>query len=132
VTSKDVAPYITWNIPKLSRGLQPLDHVQTFDFIQEDFPGYTSRNVTKKKTFPLTAGKTFVFAVVGPENQRVNRKPGDRRLPRFKCEICEKKMTSEVDAERHKSTRTHQHRELIEQLWENELVNVTGWKEQSM
>jgi len=132
ITSKDVSPYCMWKIPKLAVGLYPIVFSEEFSFHPSEFPQYTSRNVTKTTSFPLTAGTTYTFTVnpiEETEEQYLKRKEELKKTKKrkradslpFYCPLCDIRTTCLVDLNKHKITRNHLKTTQIEAQWSREI-----------
>jgi len=130
ITSKDVNPYNLWRIPKLATGLYPTVYIEEIPFLAADYPGYTSRNVVRTKSFPLTAGKTYIFTVNNvkeTEEEYIARKSTETSKKRkrsdsyaFYCPVCDIRTTCLKDLEKHQITKSHKKNVQIETAWSKE------------
>ena len=109
ITIKNVFPYTGWRLHRLAT------HVRGLKFLEQRIsdhpPGYESRDLELDRPFALTNAETFVFA---PGDADPNESLADAKKY---CDVCEVKCSSVADMEKHKISRLHKKRQLLEDGW---------------
>jgi hypothetical protein len=127
ITSKNVKPYLQWNIEKsLIRGTD-INYIGRFPFDIAKFPDYKIRNVDRDKHVKSTQGTTYIYSQESLENCKAIFSQSDdyitynlkSRVPEHKtCQICRTgAFANDRDKQMHLATKKHQHMSNYEQQW---------------
>jgi len=128
ITSKNVKPYLQWNIEKSLIRSTDINYIGRFYFDITKFPGYKIRNVDRDKHVKSTQGTTYIYSRESIEHCKTildnvsddyiiyNQKS---RVPEHKtCQICRTgAFANERDKQMHFATKKHQHMSNYEQQW---------------
>jgi len=132
ITSKNVKPYLQWDIEKALNRNTNINYIGRFAFDMSKFPGYKVRNVNRNKHVKSTQGTTYIYSLNSlascktmfdrdsTEYITYNLKS---RLPVHKtCQICRTgAFASERDKLMHLATKKHQQMFDYDQQWTNYL-----------
>ncbi|MBA6252659.1 class I SAM-dependent methyltransferase [Colwellia sp. MB3u-55] len=128
ITSKNVKPYLQWNIEKALITNTDINYIGRFFFDITKFPDYKVRNVNRDKHVKSTQGTTYIYSHASLENckamfdahsddyityNRKSRVPEDK-----KCLACHTgAFATEHDKQMHLATKKHQQMSAYEQQW---------------
>jgi len=133
ITSKNVKPYLQWDIEKALIRNTDINYIGRFTFDISKFPGYKVRNVNRNKHVKSTQGTTYVYSL---ESVETCKKMFDNdsseyitynlksRIPEHKtCQICQTgAFAGEHDKRMHFATKKHQQMFDYDQQWSNYLL----------
>jgi hypothetical protein len=147
ISSKEVKPYIQWNIESSLIIHTPFAYLGKTPFIIDAFPGYKIRNVDRNKHVKDTLSFTYIYtkekdaeqktkqlekALCCPETESINSalrpnhkavelitKKNNQHLTAFNhCSLCDTGLfTNEVDKQLHLSSKKHQQMALYNHQW---------------
>jgi hypothetical protein len=137
ITSKNVKPYLQWDIEKSLIRNTDINYIGRFYFDITKFPGYKVRNVDRDKHVKTTQGTTYIYSRESIDTCKAtlennsdeyityNRKS---RVPEHKtCQICRTgAFASERDKQLHLATKKHQKMYEYEQQWSSFLQQENG------
>ncbi|NQZ23231.1 MAG: DUF2431 domain-containing protein [Colwellia sp.] len=132
ITSKNVKPYLQWDIEKALHRNTDINYIGRFTFDISKFPGYKVRNVNRNKHVKSTQGTTYIYSLKSLDTCKTmfdsdsteyityNLKS---RIPVQKtCQICRTgAFASERDKLMHLATKKHQQMFDYDQQWTNYL-----------
>jgi len=119
ISSKDVKPYIEWNMEdSLNQGLN-IDFLGTEPFHLEEFPGYQIRNVDRDKHVKETKALTYVWSDKVQDNLKLTPFIS---VAEQGCEICRAgPFTTEQERIEHEASAKHKRMLDFERQWLNYL-----------
>jgi 25S rRNA (uracil2634-N3)-methyltransferase len=130
ITSKNVKPYLQWNIERSLISNTEINYIGRFSFDISQFPDYKVRNVNRDKHVKSTQGTTYIYSsdsldscktiYDGHSNDYITYN-GKSRLPEHRrCQICRTGvLASERDKLMHLATKKHQQMFEYETQWSN-------------
>lgn len=128
ITSKDVKPYLHWNIEgSLAQGLNA-NYLGQMPFDIRRFPGYKVRNVDRDKHVKDTSGITYVFSP--SENKQLRPKlTYPNYLTDNHCALCRAgPFCFEEDQKKHFTGKKHLQMQSFENDWQQWLNNFNTEK----
>jgi hypothetical protein len=132
ITSKNVKPYLQWDIEKSLNRHTDINYIGRFTFDISKFPDYKVRNVNRDKHVKSTQGTTYIYSRDSLENcKKMFDRDSDEyitynlksRIPENKtCQICRTgAFATERDKLMHLATKKHQQMFDYDQQWSNYL-----------
>lgn len=122
ISSKDVKPYIEWDIEySLTQGTE-FTCVGSTPFIIDQFPGYKIRNVDRDKHVKDTASLTYVWTPNRNFDIALNLLPGMDLLPplfgELGCDICHAgAFQTDQEKVNHLAGKKHQRMQIYDRQW---------------
>jgi 25S rRNA (uracil2634-N3)-methyltransferase len=139
ITSKNVKPYLQWNIEKSLIRSTDINYIGRFYFDISKFPDYKVRNVNRDKHVKSTQGTTYIYSLESLENCKTifDDKSDDyitynrqSRVPEHKtCQACRTgAFATERDKLMHLATKKHQQMFAYEEQWSDFLQQESANK----
>lgn len=121
ITSKDVKPYIDWNIERLAIGDKTIHFLGRSKFDANRYEGYRLRNVDRDKTIKDTAASTYVWST-NRAHWQCNKLTVEPSLLDNGCVLCKAgPFTTESEKVNHQSSARHKRMVRFEQEWQTYL-----------
>lgn len=126
ITSKDVKPYIQWNIENALHMNTDIHYLGSHPFDITQFPGYKVRNVDRDKHVKDTKGITYMWS------QQAAHPISDKLTPASHqqdscCKACRAgPFITNADREKHNRTVKHKQMMELEALWLSDLQRHQG------
>lgn len=128
ITSKDVKPYLHWNINESLTRMTDINYIGKLKFDISEFPGYEVRNVDRDKHVKSTQGTTYIYSRASIESCKIALEKGSDKYIIYNlqehgnknnvCHICQTgRFGSEEDKNKHLATKKHQQMFEFEQQW---------------
>ncbi|GHB72241.1 hypothetical protein GCM10008107_22010 [Psychrosphaera saromensis] len=126
ISSKDVKPYIEWDIEYSLTKETELSCIGSMEFITEQFPGYKIRNVDRDKHVKDTASLTYVWTSNHNREARLDLFPAMNPLPtlfgELGCDICHAgPFETEQEKTSHQAGKKHKRMSEYEAQWQGYL-----------
>jgi len=139
ITSKDVKPYLHWNIHEAIIRNSDVNYIGKLKFDISEFPGYQVRNVDRDKHVKSTQGTTYLYSKKSVETSKAAiEKESDKYFiynlqkrggKSNDCSICQTgRFGREEDKNKHLATKKHQQMFEFEQQWCDYLQQETANK----
>lgn len=123
ITSKDVKPYIDWNIETALTKNLTLNYLGKSEFNSNDFRGYTLRNVDRDKEIKGTKSYTYIWSPI-QQTSYCSQLTQHIDYTSSGCEICKAgPFTTEQEQLGHLHSARHRRMVEFEQEWQVFLNN---------
>ena len=122
ISSKDVKPYIHWDIEHSLTVNSTLEYLGKTPFNSDDFPGYRIRNVDRDKKVKGTLGHTYVYSDMPEKHHELAliQLPNENSLY---CSLCKQgPFLCENDVQAHQQGKRHQQLEKYDRNWQQFLL----------
>jgi 25S rRNA (uracil2634-N3)-methyltransferase len=128
ITSKNVKPYLQWNIERSLTQHTDINYIGRFSFDISKFPDYKVRNVDRDKHVKTTQGTTYIYSKESIEyckaiydkdiNEYITYNRPSRVPEHKKCQACNTgTFANERDKQMHLATKKHQKMFEYEEQW---------------
>lgn len=122
ISSKDVKPYIEWNIEdQLHKGLA-INYLGSAPFDVKDFPGYRIRNVDRDKHVKETQATTYIWSDVNSVELEL-----ELFIPKGEsgCDICRAgPFTTDQELQEHQASAKHKRMSDYDRQWQSYLKSL--------